>query len=282
MWRFMERFQWAVLGMTCALVLGGCGGGLKIRAADKMLKANPIKNIAIIGGGKVFYPSHAGGAEGPVCVAQSKECLSILLTQTKEALGQKGYNIVFCEPAGIGYYDPALRENWVCEDVEHSDKRWQPKAGEPGYEYPIVEKDPAFRQAVRNIFERINVAVQARTLSSYKPAPSDIAVLQKTTGADTILLERVYGREFTAGRHIGGFMLGVAAAAFGAYGANTEPHESVESFLICVEASTGEVLWQHGLFANRPPRKPEASFMKEVLEPFPNINEPVNPKYVAR
>jgi hypothetical protein len=279
MWRFMERFQWAVLGMTCALVLGsGCGGGVKIRAADKMLTANPVKNIAIIGGGKVFYPSHAAGEEGLLCVAQSKECLSILLTQAKEALVQKGYNIVFCEPVGIGYYDPALRENWVCEDVGHSDKRWQPKAGEPGYEYPIVERDPAFRQALRNIFEKINVAVRARTLSSYRPSPSDIAVLQKTTGADTIILERVYGREFTAGRHIGGFLLDVAIGPSSGF----EPHESVESFLICVEASTGEVLWQHGLFTNKPPGKPEASFMKQVLEPFPKINEPVNPKYVAR
>lgn len=279
MWRFMKRFQWAVFGLTCALTLSGCGG-VKIRASDKMLKANPIKNIAIVGEGRVVYPRQ-GNRESLICVARSKESLDIILPQTKAALEEKGYSVVFCEPTGIGYYNPALSENWVYEDYEHSKKRWQSKVRQPGYEYPIVEKDPAFRQALRNIFEGINAAVHAQTLSSYKPSPSDIAVLHKITGADTIMLERVYGEAFTAGRQLGGFMLDIAAGAVGVYGSNFQPRELVESFLVCVEATTGDVLWQHGRFVNGTPSQPGGTFMKQVLEPFPKINEPVNPKYVA-
>ncbi len=279
MWRFWERFQWAVAGMTCALVLGGCGGGgVKIRAADKMLKENPIKTIAIIGEGRIVYPRQSPRLEPLLCLAKSKESLSILLTQTKAELEEKGYKVVSCEPVGIGYYDPALRDNWVYEDYEHSEKRWQ--AGkEPGYEYPIVEKDPALRQAARRIFEGINKSLRAQSLSSYKPAPSDIAVLQKVTGADAIILERVHGQEFTPGRHVGAVMLELFVLNPGTH---AEPHESVESFLICVEAGTGEVLWQHGLLGFQQPCQPAPSFMRQVLTPFPNIHEPVDPKYVAR
>jgi hypothetical protein len=192
---------------------------------------------------------------------------------------------VFCEPVGIGYYDPAVKENWVYEDYEHSQNKWQ-GGKEPGYEYPIVEKNPEFRQAVRHIFEGINESQRAQSLSFYKPAAKDIAVLQKVTGADTIILERVHGQQFTAERHLGALAqdvgLGIAGVAVGRYYVgNSQPQETLESFLVCVEASTGGVLWQHGLFGLQQPSKPAPSFMKQVLESFPNVGEPMNPKYAT-
>ena len=60
------------------------------------------------------------------------------------------------------------------------------------------------------------------------------------------------------------------------------PNDSVESYFTCVDARTGEVLWQHGLYRAGSPVKPEDDFLTDVLKPFPTVTLPVDPQYVKK
>ena len=63
---------------------------------------------------------------------------------------------------------------------------------------------------------------------------------------------------------------------------NSAPSDLVESYFTCVDARTGEVLWQHGIYRAGSPVNPEDDFLADVLKPFPDVTLPVDPQYVKK
>jgi len=71
--------------------------------------------------------------------------------------------------------------------------------------------------------------------------------------------------------------VGVVAAMFGSYVAT--PSDTVESHFTCVDTASGEVLWQHGVYATGDPTDPSDKFVSQVLESFPDMGSTMDKKY---
>jgi hypothetical protein len=267
------------------LIITGCGGKVTVRSADSLYINNPIKDVAVIAEGKVYYP-RVGGKEAALGLAESKKALEILIAQTKREFEEKNYTVVFAKPAGIGYCDPARKDNWVFEDYENNDTKWQVQNCEPVYEYPIDPENQEAKNAIRNVFEQIQIAINKRKINAFSPSPNDVQVIGSYTGADTICFNRVYGQKYTTARKVGAMAsdiaIGVAFALVGGtYAGSHSPEDTLESYFICVDTTNANVLWQHGLFEQRDPIDPGDSYIKEILEPFPMVGQPMDSKYKA-
>jgi hypothetical protein len=263
------------LAMFVALtfLISGCAG-VRIRASDSMMQENSTKKIAILATGRVEWPRMAG-KEPVLGMAENKKALEAMVSWTKTVLSRKGYEIVFSEPAGIGYYNPFYKENWVYENYDEKgeeSRKWQVTDRKPAYEYPVIENNQEFCRAIRNVFEQMELAIYGRTLNSFIPSKDDLDIIRQVTGADTICFSRVYGRKFSTRRKIAG----VAIAA--ALGTTSTVEDSQETFYVFVSVSTGEVLWQHGVYImGKDPTFPVVT-MDMALRYFPEINKTMNPK----
>jgi len=262
-----------VMLIVLLMLIAGCAG-VQIRASDSMFQENSIKKIAVLSTARVEWPRMAG--EPVLGLAESKQALEMLTPVLRESLVNRGYEIVFSEPMGIGYYNPSYKGNWVAENyAEKGDecKKWQVSDHRPAFEYPVVQNNNEFYAAVQNIFEQIEVAIYRRQLNTFTLSKNDLEVIRQATGADTVCLYRVYGQKFTTGRKFA--MALIAAAA----GTTSTVKDTVVSFLLFVNASSGEVLWQHGLFfLGKDPANPEETVVIEPLRYFPRINETMEAK----
>jgi hypothetical protein len=152
-------------------------------------------------------------------------------------------------------------------------KKWHVVDKKPAFEYPVVQNNPEFSAAVRNIFEQIELAICLRQLTTFTPTKNDLEVIRQATGADTVCLCRVYGQKYSTRRKLGTALLAAAA------GTTSTVNDTVESFLVFVDLSSGEVLWQHGLyFIGSDPVNPGEMVVNEPLRYFPKINETMEPK----
>ncbi len=262
-----------VMFIALTLLISGCVG-VRIRASDSMMQENSIEKIAILATGRVEWPRMAG-KEPVLGMTENKKALDAVVSWTKNVLSKKGYEIVFSEPAGIGYYNSFYKENWVYENYDEKgeqSRKWQVTDRKPAYEYPVVENNQELSKAVRNVFEQMELAIYGRTPNSFIPSKDDLDIIRQVTGADTICFSRVYGRKFSTGRKIAG------AAIAAALGTSSTVQDSQETFYVFVNASTGEVLWQHGVYImGKDPTFPVVT-MEMALKYFPEINKTMNPK----
>lgn len=293
-----------LIGLVSA---AGCSTKITVRTSPAMLEQNTMQQIAIIGAGRVEWPRTGEKKDPYVGLQESKLALSLLLRQADEELSAKGYEIVFCEPVGIAYHLPLYREQWVWDtgrptvDPEPSDQdeeevreddsrsqetRWAIVDREPAFLYPIAHDNPEYEKAVREVFEAWNSSIALK--EPFTPDMSDegLDIIRETVGGDTICFNRVYGLKYTKARKAGAIaanlVMGVFSGLLGFYGALPVPNDTVESYFTCVDARTGEVLWQHGIHRAGNPVKPEDEFLTDVLKPFPNANLPVDPQYVKK
>lgn len=280
----IREFKWKIRGrpysasvvilIALSMLVFGCAG-VPIRVSDSLFQENSIKKIAILSTGRVEWPRWVG-KEPVLGLTENKQALEMLTPKLRESLINRGYEVVFSEPAGIGYYHPFYKENWVYENyVEKKEecKKWQVVDHRPAFEYPSVQNNQEFCAAVRNIFEQIELAIHERQLKTLTLSTNDLQVIRQVTGADTVCLCRVYGQKFTTGRKV--------ATAFiaAALGTTSTVNDTVESFLLFVNASSGETLWQHGkYFIGRDPANPGEMVVNEPLRHFPKINETMEPK----
>ncbi|VGO12091.1 hypothetical protein PDESU_00641 [Pontiella desulfatans] len=268
----MKKCGWMVLLLGMAVLSSGCVSGRKVRSAEKMKSSNPMRNIAIFGGGRVFYPRQMGMGV-LLCSTQTDRAIKALLAQTTTAFQMKGYSVVLAQPAGIGFFDTAHRDYWAYSDLEGNSPKVRHDTEVPVYVYPYVKTRPDLEQALRKLYRGLNDGHR------FEPSVDDLAVVRKYTGADTVALVRMRGIEYTAERKVGVAMLGVAAAALGSYNSST-PKETTEAIVVCMEVATGEVLWQSGMWLQTVPAKPDPLLMIELLEPLPKAGYAINPKYV--
>jgi len=277
-----------VLISISMFLIAGCSN-LKIRASNAMYESNPVKKIAVVAEGRVFYPS-PGRTEYLLALEDSKKASEALLAQTKDVFAKKGYEIVYSDPAGIGFHDPDMTGDWVViENLDSADKKWQVKNGDLVYAYPLVQGNQEFKNAVQNVFDQVQIAVHANQIAALdlKEKTSDLHVISQVTGGDTICLNRIYGEKYSTGRKVGdaaarigvGILTGVLTGGLLVVTPGSNTVEIVESSFTCVDATTGEVMWQHGVKTPGDPTDPSKSFIEGILEPFPSINTPMDKKY---
>lgn len=258
-----------VISIFCIVLISGCAG-VKIRASDSMFQENNIKRIAILGEGRLEWP-RIGGKEPVLGLPDTKIALEILVTKAKEVLSRKGYEIVFSEPVGVGYYNPLYKENWVYENYgekREESKKWQITDKRPAYEYPAVQNNPEFAKTVQSLFEQIELAIYQRRLNTFVPSQNDLEVVRQVTGADTICFNRIYGQKFSTGRKVTAALV-----------AGVTLQDTLESFFIFADARTGEVLWQNGTYlAGVDPVTFGTKYIPVIFNYFPERNRSIEAK----
>ena len=220
---------------------------------------------------------------------ESKNAVETLVVQACDAFTQKGYDVVLCEPAGIGYYSPLFPENWVYDTSDKSEPRRIIPDREPVYVYQYALNDTTMSAAVRNSFEHVEYVISQKENRDavFSLKKKDVAVIQQMTGADTICFNYVGGRIASTGAAVTSaaldFTLGLLLRSSAASGHNA----SVGSYFFCVSANTGETLWEHGKargglqpYSSDHTFSYKETFAEEVLRSFPDIGKPMDMNYL--
>ena len=240
-----SKYNFCLLFCLPMIFLISCAGTAKkteITPVD-----NNMEKIAVIGESKIFYPRMRN--KTPVLdLAASKEVLNMDLPKVEETFTAKGYEVTYMQPAGIGYFY-INGDNWVAEDVEKSENKWQIKSGDAVYEYPEIQQNERFHYIVRKAFERATVAADRWQFGSYKPVKYeyDRQILLEYTGADTICFVRFYGNKYTAKRKAGDVGLMVLGALAGSYGGRIS-QDTTGSSITCMDTASGNVLWNGWMY----------------------------------
>ena len=261
--------------MVLAILASGCVRVPDLRAPDSFFTENPAKKVAVFSSGRVDWPRMAG-KEALLGLAESKQALETITPAICSALKAKGYDVVLCEPAGIAYYNPSYKENWVVER-EGGGREWQLKDKEPAYLYPALQKDSQLSQALRNIHEKMELDLSKRQWARFVPEKDDLQVVMKATGADTICLSRIHGGKFSTARKAGALATTVALAMVGVSGPLVS--DWTELSLSCASLVTGEVLWQYARTVSVDPVVPGDALVPPALEYFPDKDKPLDAKY---
>ena len=259
-----------ILPFTLLTSCAGTGKRSEITPAE-----NNIEKIAVIGESKIFYPRMRN--KTPVLdLADSKKALGIHLPRVEKIFVDKGYEVTYVKPAGVGYFY-INGDNWVTEDNGNSEKKWQIKSGDPVYEYSEIKEDERFHYIVRKAFERAVVADERWLLDRFKPVKYeyDLSVLHEHTGADTVCFVRLFGNKYTAKRKLGDAGLMVLGALVGAYGGSIS-QDITGSHITCINALSGTVLWNKWISVIADPVETETEIIESLLKSFPKKSEPLN------
>ncbi|MBW1682615.1 MAG: hypothetical protein JRJ83_14505 [Deltaproteobacteria bacterium] len=198
-----------------------------------------------------------------------------LVAQTRKVISDKGYEVVYAEPVGVGY---GCR-NWLLwyEPIDEKEGNILTRitTNAPLFVYPVCAENKPLFNAVNNLIHRLEVSLSKRKRGAYEPSAEDLRVIGQETGADTIILNRVYGRKYSTRRKIGE---GIFSAFFGTPSA----HDVTGSHIVVMSAKTGEVLWQRALYLPIDPLAPPPNFMAQVLELLPSKGSTFDQKACKR
>jgi len=256
--------------------VGGCSlATVKLRASDKMLNDNSMDKIAVFGHGKINWPRMSRGGSVlvlPDCIQATENAL----VQTKQVLTKKGYEVVCADPVGVGFYSQNM---WLVEELDDwkEEKVTKIRDIRPIFVYPQFQHDQEFDKSVLNVIGQLNLAIKENRVGSFLPDREDIEVIHQATGADTICLQRLYGRKYSTARKI----VTAIQDLFTYFPVADEDY--VELLLIFIDAKTGEVLWQSGESSkDENPINPSEEFVEDVLKLFPARNETLGQKGCAK
>jgi len=270
----------AIVTILTLIYVSGCAPKTRIRASDAMFDENRVERIAVFTEGKINWPRMGRGG-AVLGVADSKKAVEEHLAMTKQILSNKGYEVVFAESVGIGYH---CNQWWLMPEEYGKDETCQltpiPDA-KPQFIFPKFQENEDFSRATHNLIRQVEAAIVQKRLYSFVPDHDDIEVIRQFTEADTICLNRIYGVKYSTGRKVGAFAMGVVAAMFGAYGQG-HLSDMVDSFYIFIDARTGDVLWERGIYVAGDPVEPNQEFVAGVLKFFPAKNEPFNQEVCAK
>lgn len=268
----LRKYTSVLYLILAAVLLTSCANQAK--KSDITPVDNQIQKIAIIGESKVFYP-RMGGKSPLLDLASSKKVMEIHFPKAGEVLKGKGYEVTYQEPAGIGYLY-INEENWVTEDYNNSDVKWQTNAGDPVYEYSNIKQDEHFHYIVKQAFEKATITSERGIFNRYRPVKyaHDLSVLGEQTGADTICFVRLYANRYTASRNAGEIGLIVLGALFGAYG-GTVSSDGIGSSTTCMDVATNKVIWNGWMYKTNDPMDEDTAIVETVLKSFPQKGAPI-------
>lgn len=246
--RLSMRVIFVVMVGILTLMINGCSSPIKkttMHGSEVLLTKNPIQKVAIVGEARVMRP-RMGGKDAILSLSGSKMFVEDAVPKLKQAFENKGYQVVFAEPAAVGYYWRGPDGYWVYdyEEKEDEEDKWQVSGMDAVYEYPqMLRYSPSFKQAVKTEFERLNDDISVSRFSVYDPKQENISVIANETGADTVCFSRLWGKRYSAGRYAGYVAFSVVAAMFGVVDTSGGPKEHREVDIICAESKTGQVVW---------------------------------------
>lgn len=287
MWR-ARTAEWSLLKVACVASLLGCGAGPQVRASRSMLSRNPIERVAIFGEAQVVWPRFRKGEY--FGLSESKQSLTAQIPKVQSELRRKGYDVVYAEPAAVGYFAPWMTDRLVSGVVEEKgvvrddpDTFVRCDNKEPLFEYPAATRNLAVRDALRRIFESLEESVSLGWGSTFTLDPDDVVILRDAAGADTICLARITGRVFTTARKIGtvvegiavGVALGGAAGAVVAGGAS----DSSGISLLLVDANSGDVLFLGEAQGSAHPSDEKSDIAQRALALLPSRGKALDAKY---
>jgi hypothetical protein len=223
--------------------------------------------------------------EAALGLAESKLSLESITPEVCAAFRTKGYDTVYCEPAGIGYHNPVFKENLVYAEGGSDSNQWRVADREPAYLYPAMQNDSDLGRALRNIHEKLEFNISRRSFKTFVPEPEDLQVVQRAIGADTLCLSRVHGIKYSEGRKAGAIALSVAllltAAAVGATPTGVDPRgpsDFTELAITCVSLASGTVFWQSAILRAVDPIYPDSAVVPALLQRFPDKGRPFEPE----
>lgn len=259
-----------LLAAQCIILIfsvGGCSfATVKLRASDKMLNDNSMEKIAVFGHGKINWPRMGRGGSVlvlPDCIQANEN----VLVQTKKVLAKKGYEVICADPVGVGFYSQNM---WLVEDLDDwkEEKATKIKDLRPIFVYPQFQRDQDFDKSVLNVIGQLNLAIKENRVGGFEPDKEDIEVIHQATGADTICLQRLYGRKYSTARKVTAAIQNLFSYI------DVSQKDYLELLLIFIDARTGEVLWQAGESSkDENPINPSEEFVEDVLKLFPARNE---------
>ena len=164
------------------------------------------------------------------------------------------------------------------EGIDWKEKKFKKiKDIRPIFVYPQFQHDQDFDKSVLNVIGQLNLAIKENRVGSFLPDREDIEVIHQATGADTICLQRLYGKKYSTARKI----VTAIQDLFTYFPVADEDY--VELLLIFIDAKTGEVLWQSGESSkDENPINPSEEFVEDVLRLFPARNETLGQKGCAK
>lgn len=247
--RFLNRVAIIAIAGFLFLNFYGCASQVKkttFRGSDVLFTKNPINKIAVVGEAKVMRP-RMGNNGAVLSLSASKLFVEDSVPKLKAAFEKKGYEVVFAEPAAVGYYWRGPDGYWVFDyDAKDGEPdKWRIDNLETVYEYPEIEKNPSLSTALKEEFERLNDYISVNRYLVYDPKKQNITAIAKETGADTICFARLWGKRYSAGRVAGDVALSVVAAMFGVYRTGSNVQEKRLVNIVCTDANTAQVVWQY-------------------------------------
>ena len=246
-----QKWNVGVLSLALLLTINlfGCASQqpkISYRASDLLIEKNPIKKIAIVGEAQVMRP-RMGGKDPILSISSSKQLLEDSLPRLRSAFNNKGYKVVYAEPAGIGYYWRGPDDYWV---YDYSAKKkgigfdkWRIDSMKPVYVYPRIKRSKAIEKATRNEFERLNDYISMNRLSAYLPDYENVETIAQQTHADTVCFARLWGERFSTARKVGDVALKVAVALLGGGMSGGGLKEFKEVCLVCANAESKQLAW---------------------------------------
>lgn len=262
--------------LICFLLLTfGCAStGPNLRADPKLLEANLMQNIAIVGYGKVVWPGRTGNAI--IGVQSSKDGIETVIEHIEAILTAKGYRIAFAEPIAVGYPNPGKEQKYYVnyDELGDSDSH-EISAGEFAHEYPIDELPADAHAAAVELLRSIEEAsLQPEYID---PEHTHVATIAGVTGVDTICVVRTFGRRFTSARAVGEAAISFALALFGGVNSNNTT-DSGWTGLICYSAADAHVIWSRGFVLGNDPMEATYAAVESGLKLMPVASEPLDAK----
>jgi len=234
-----------VLGMLVQLITG-CTSTPNLRADRSLQSENPMKRISIIGSSSVYWP-RMGNNSSILGFKSSKAGLENVLPLIKNALEGKGYQVVFAEPAVIGFPIDG-QENIVYPDYDEtgSDAQWSLEDDNPAYVYPIFEENEELKSAALDILRDLDAAIKQQKLNRYTPHASSIQVLSELTKGDTVCAVHASGVRYSKARAVGSFFTSVLTGVLtgGMAATSTNTSDQGTATLVCISSKSAKVLWQ--------------------------------------
>ena len=266
-------------------IIGSGGQKLFIKASDNLFSENNTQKVAIFGSSVVIW-SKIGNFKGIIGVNDSKKSLEWTLRDIDAALKDKGYDVVACQPVGIAYHNPFWKFNkevFICYSESLNDdeleikkqyNRYQP----PIYQYNIEGANSDVHNALKNVFESMELAVFDQSMDTFSVDDDDLRIIKDFSKADVLFFTKISGEKYTKKRKAGLIALeigmNIMAVLAGVSPGSFQQHDCLNSCIVAIDTNTGELIWQDSRDVTAiNPVKQKEGFAAKLLSSFPEKNK---------
>jgi len=262
-----------ILFVIVIFQLMGCAVGHQIRAHKVLVEKNPIKKIALIGTGTVYWP---GSGTPYIGLNSSKAGIEKVLPVFKSHLESKGYEITFFEPVAAGFPLKSHKEHPVFEDYGKegaATKVFNLTGDDPAYVYDVSNKK--IQQSGIALAFEFDDALSDGRFKTYRPDQSRVRVILTETDSDTVCYIRAFGVRYSDGvanyyarAAVINALLNLSESVSFAAIADSRSRGSLG--FTCSDKA-GHILWQNFQAVGGSLIQAESNLIENMLRNFPHI-----------